>query len=438
MNERETRLHLPHIGMRIFKSSVAVFLCYMVYLLRDRQGIVFYSQLAVLWCIQPYVDTSLKKALQRTVGTFVGAGFGLLVMVINYYVLQGLVLRYGLPFELLQYLLISLAIIPIIKTTLVLHKKDASYFSCVVFLSIVVVHIGDVKPFLFVWNRVLDTMIGIAIGIVVNSAHLPRQKRRDILFISGLDDTLLSTTETMSSYSRIELNQMLADGLNFTVSTTRTPASLMEPLKDVNLKLPVIAMDGAVLYDIEKKEYLRSYQISYDMTTDVLEVIKSQGLQCFINVIMEDTLVIYHQELKNEAETNIYQHLYSSPYRNYLYAKLPQGQSCVYLMLIDQTKQINALADSLEKLGYGEHLRLVHYESVEYPGYSYMKIYNRNAMKENMIEYLKESLNCTEMVTFGTIEGRYDYVIHDVGKPDQVVRQVKKLFMPLGLPWKKN
>ena len=174
------------------------------------------------------------------------------------------------------------------------------------------------------------------------------------------------------------------------------------------------------------------------MTTDVLEVIKSQGLQCFINVIMEDTLVIYHQELKNEAEINIYQHLYSSPYRNYLYAELPHGQSCVYLMLIDETKQIKALTDSLEQLGYSEHLRLVHYESLEYPGYSYMKIYNRNAMKENMIEYLNESLNCTEMVTFGTIEGRYDYVIHDVGKPDQVVRQVKKLFMPLWLPWKKN
>lgn len=57
------KLQFPAIGMRIVKSSVAMFLCYMVYLLRGETGVVFYSQLAALWCIQPYVNSSLKNAL---------------------------------------------------------------------------------------------------------------------------------------------------------------------------------------------------------------------------------------------------------------------------------------------------------------------------------------------------------------------------------------
>jgi len=36
-------------------------------------------------------------------------------------------------------------------------------------------------------------MVGIIIGVAVNLFHLPRTKQTDILFISGLDDTLLNS-----------------------------------------------------------------------------------------------------------------------------------------------------------------------------------------------------------------------------------------------------
>lgn len=40
-------------------------------------------------------------------------------------------------------LLVATTIIAVIYVTVLLRKKDASYFYCVVFLSIVVIHIGD-------------------------------------------------------------------------------------------------------------------------------------------------------------------------------------------------------------------------------------------------------------------------------------------------------
>lgn len=425
-------IHLPHIGMRIIKSSAAVFLCYIIYLLRGRQGAVFYTQLAVLWCIQPYVDTSLKKALQRTVGTFIGAFFGLLVLLFSQCILHS-----DPKFELLEYTIISIMIIPIIYTTVLLHKKDASYFSCVVFLSIVVIHMADVNPFFFVWERVSDTMIGILVGVLVNSFHLPHKKRFDLLFVSGLDDTLLNQSNHLSDYSIVELNQMLDAGINFTISTVRTPASLIEPMKDIRLRLPVIAMDGAVLYDIRKKTYLKSYVISYSKTRELIDFICSRGFQCFINVILEDTLVIYHQDLINDAEKDIYCRMYSSPYRNYLYHELPEGYSCIYLMIIDKTEKTEQLFSSLTKEGYGNQMKILHYPSDEYKGYSYIKIYNKNAQKENMMHYLQSTLNCSQAITFGSIEGKYDYVIHP-HEADLVVRYTKKLFEPLGFERQKK
>ena len=64
--------------------------------------------------------------------------------------------------------IISGMIVLVIYTSVFIKKKKASYFSCVVFLSIVVNHIGDLNPYLFACNRFLDTVIGIAIGVLVN------------------------------------------------------------------------------------------------------------------------------------------------------------------------------------------------------------------------------------------------------------------------------
>lgn len=64
--------------------------------------------------------------------------------------------------------------VAVFYTTVAINKKQASYFSCVVFLSIVVNHIDDLHPYLFVLNRFLDTAIGIIIGVFVNISINPK------------------------------------------------------------------------------------------------------------------------------------------------------------------------------------------------------------------------------------------------------------------------
>ena len=180
----------------------------------------------------------------------IGAFYGLIMILLEYYFL---------PFdnEFIRYLIISVLIIPVIYTTVVINKKNASYFSCVVFLSIVVNHLNDKNPYFFVFNRVLDTMIGIVLALIINTARIPRKKRDNLLFVSELDKALLNMHNTLTPYSKIELNKMLDDGLKFTIATMRTPAALLEALKDIRIKLPVIAMDGAILFDVKDNRYMR-------------------------------------------------------------------------------------------------------------------------------------------------------------------------------------
>lgn len=70
----------------------------------------FYSMLAVLWCIQPYRESTFKMALQRTVGTLIGALYGLITIILEIYIIP----VYDTP---IGYLLIAVMIIPVIYTT---------------------------------------------------------------------------------------------------------------------------------------------------------------------------------------------------------------------------------------------------------------------------------------------------------------------------------
>lgn len=412
----------PRIGMRIVKSAVGVLLCYIVNILRGGEGIVFYSQLAALWCMQDYVSETKSKAKQRTIGTFIGAAWGLVVILL-YLQIEKI---FGRPHFIVYGIMISLAIVLVLYTTVVFNKKQASYFSCVVLLSIVVNHITDANPYIFVVNRVLDTMIGIAIGVLVNCFELHKNKQKDILFLSGLDDTLLAPNGEMSDYSRVELNRLIEDGAKFSISTIRTPASLMDPLKGVNLKLPLIVMDGAALFNIAEKKYEYAYVISPDNSTVIRDYLNQNEIPFFANVIIDDVLLIYYQKTNHYGYNELVHKLRKSPYRNYINRPVPDDESVVYFMVIDNDERINEIYNMIQADEKMSSFKILVHPSYDIEGYSLLKIYNHNATKENMIDYLRQQIKPRKIVTFGTIPGRYDYVIN-AGDFNKVVKLIKKI-----------
>lgn len=419
-------LKLPPIGLRIIKSAIAVALCYVVQIFRGDNGIVFYSQLSALWCMQAYISTTKQNAMQRIIGTIVGAVFGLAVLLIAIFVRTRFDLGEWFSYTFNAFL-ISATLIPVLWTTVVLKKKQASYFSCVVFLSIVVIHLSDQNPYLFTLNRFLDTMIGIGIGVGVNLFRLPHKKNTETLFISGLDDTLLEKDYHINDYCKVELNRMIDEGLHFTLSTMRPPASILEPMADIKLKIPVIAMDGAVLYDTKQKRYLNKITMTQEEKNIVMEVFSQYNIHNFANIVIDDTLLIYYQDFQNEIQQQLVEELRLSPYRNYIKRPVPKDEEVIYFMLIYPDSKIEEIYSILQAHKITEKLKVLKYKSNDYKGYSYIKIYNKAATRQNMILYLQRNLGVDKTVTFGTIPEKYDYVVEE-GNTNQVVHKIKKLF----------
>ncbi len=419
---------IPIPGQRIVRSAIAVACCFVIYYIRGQQGIPFYSALAVLQCIQPYTDSTKNMGKKRTIGTLIGAFWGLVLLLILIAVNGGRMA--DMQESALQYLLVSVFTGIVLYSTVLLDCTNSSYFSCVVFLSITVNHITDENPFLFVLNRVVDTMIGVVLAILINKVHMPRKKRKDVLFVSGVDDTILTKEMTLTSYSKVELNRLIDDGMKFTISSMRTPASIREALPGVHIKIPVIAMDGAVLYDMNENAYLQKYTMSHDQAQFMTEQLKKYEVAYFANTVVDDLLVIYYESLSNKSMQGVYDRRRKSLYRNYVKTDQPVYENIVYFFCVDTMEKLQKFYDAMQELQEVSQYRFVLNKSQYFEGYGNIKIYHKDATRENMLEQLKKHMEVEETMTFGSIPGKYDIFVED-SDGNVMVKELKKQFEPI-------
>lgn len=438
---------MPKIGMRMVKTAIAVAICLAIYQLRGEQGVPVFSTIAALICMQPQVENSVTVAFNRIVGTLIGAAMGLLVL----YLLQWIPEAY----DWMSGLVISLAMIPTLYLTVVLKKTGAAAMAGVVLLSVTLAE-SMYGPVIDALNRSFETIVGIVVSLVVNVVHLPRQRREEFFFVTGFDGALYHEKNHMSPYSVFELNQMLNDGIKFTIATERTPASLMSELGDLHLKLPVIAMDGAVLYDLNEKRYLACNGLSKEMTQRICDLLRKKELHYFLNVVLQDVLLIYYHEFRNEEEQKLYERARSSPYRNYVYGDVPEEGIPVYFLLVVKKEDADVAQQEIQQLEGAEELLFLRDTSETPEGYCHLKIYHKNATKEYMVRRLLENvtgMGNRKVVAFGSnkndvslmqwadlsyataeasadVKAAADYQLRGKGG-DSIVRTILHLYEPL-------
>ena len=127
--------------------------------------------------------------------------------------------------------------------------------------------------------------------------------------------------------------------------------------------------------------------------------------------------------------------LRKSPYRNYVQRPLSDGESVVYFMLLNKTDVIESIYKEMHGSDFAANMKILEYPSKDYPGYSYIKIYDQNATRDNMLEQLIKEVNCDRVITIGTIPGRTDYVV-EPGDSNRVVKLIKSIYEPFW--WKKD
>ena len=88
----------------------------------------------------------------------------------------------------------------------------------------------------------------------------------------------------------------------FTIATARTPATVVPLLKQLQLDLPVVLMNGAVLYDIRNKHYIQTNGFTDDSALRYISVLENRDLIPFVYRIENNKLQVFHKPLVNDIQ----------------------------------------------------------------------------------------------------------------------------------------
>ena len=430
--KKKHKLFVP--GQRIVRTVAAVMICLIVYELRGRRGMPIFALIAAVMCIQPYTRSMKAIAQRRVIGTLIGAGWGVITLLLEQ-AIRGI----PDPDNILHYLIAAIGCGIVIYFTVWLNLAEMAQFAGIVFLIVVITQTVSGNVFVYAYHRIVDTLIGLVVGEVVNRLHLPRVRNTDILFASGVTNTIFEEGHKISGYSLIELNRLIEDGCKFTVDTIESPASVHELLRDVDFRLPIIGMDGAILFDMKSRTYLEAVMMEAKIAQEIRRLLEEEEVEFFMTTLEHDVLIYRYGEMKNEAIRDVFERKRVSPDRNFAprLSDVSYMDKTIYFFILDKTEKADRAADTIRQMPWADKIR-IHVDERHVPdGYRCIRIFPAEATKERMLAKLQEMVGAKETVTFGSYQGRYDVYIENANK-DLMVKELKHRFEPVSLAGWRN
>ena len=219
-----------------------------------------------------------------------------------------------------------------------------------------------------------------------------------ILYVSDLDGTLLNSSAKISSNSTKLLNEALNNNISFTIATARTPATIVPILKNINLNMPVIAMNGCSIYDLKNNKYIHTISINSNLISMLQKLISSEGLNPFIYTLKDNHLYVYHNKLTVPCQVKFYDERKNSSLKTFIEAPLPSNSQVLYFTIMDSKEKIDSLFDKLKDI---PEISAIKYSDTYNKDVYNLEIYNYKASKSNAINYLKNTYDFDTLVTFG-------------------------------------
>lgn len=159
---------MKFIGMRNIKTSIAVFLCILLYQLLGR-GFPFFACVAAIITMDTTIYNSFNIGKNRVIGTLIGAFIGILFYLMNSYV----------TYSFLSIFVICLGLSMTIYFCYTLGYEKSISIAGIVFIAIINNSNKD-NILSYSMNRILETLLGILIAVTVNYIIYPPDLKKQI------------------------------------------------------------------------------------------------------------------------------------------------------------------------------------------------------------------------------------------------------------------
>ncbi len=387
--------HLPHIGQRMIKTGIAVFICLLIYRLLGFEGenMPVEASITTIICMQPFVKGSREFALNRFSGTMIGAAWGVLLFLLLYafpVLGQNMFILYGL---------MGLGVLLSLYTAVALKMPEVSSLSAIIFMCFVASFPYVESPLPLIGLRLLGVLIGTVVAIAVNLVRLPRRKNKDVTIFVRSKDLIPDRFSQVPPSVLFHLNRLYEEGAKICLISEHAPAMFTMQMSNCHVSVPLIVMDGAAIYDINENQYLYVKRLEKAASIYLQSWFLENGYSYYTYIIRKNRTWIYHNGPIHKEEEEIYNRLRKSPYRSYLDDGNIRPQEVVYFKVIANDEKLENLRESLDPLLPKYGLRAVIRNQSKSPEINALYIYSAAATPERTQKRLmkmlrKENPNC--------------------------------------------
>lgn len=220
------------------------------------------------------------------------------------------------------------------------------------------------------------------------------------LYITDLDGTLLNPDICVSPKSAEILNMLINKGMIFSVATARSQASVRGLLDNVDIRLPIVLLNGVFIYDVKNKKNLYHYPLDNDAVTRILSVFLDAGKSPFMYLLKDDVIDLIFTDLQLDIHKKFYEK--RKPLFDYRFYKtdsydIPKESKVVYFNLIDLYSELLPIYEKLCKI---PGVSCAFYED-NYSPYWFLEVYSNTASKSNGANIIKNICKADKIVAFG-------------------------------------
>jgi HAD superfamily hydrolase (TIGR01484 family) len=186
------------------------------------------------------------------------------------------------------------------------------------------------------------------------------------------------------------------------VATVSSAASVNWILEGLEINIPVILMNGVVVYDLASREYIKTEIIPEKNTELVIEAFKEHGANGFMYTVHGNELVTYYENLDTLPLQEFYNERVEK-YKKYFektdnFINNIKENKVIYFSLIGEYEPLNNVLNTVKEI---PDIDLVLYTDVYADRQWYLEIFSHNASKRNATRYLRERFCFDKIIGFG-------------------------------------
>ncbi len=220
------------------------------------------------------------------------------------------------------------------------------------------------------------------------------------LYVSDLDGTLLNSDALLSAYTIKQLNRLLEKGMMFSIATARSHSAI-EKTQGLKLTLPMIQLNGVLIYDPQKQAYVDCTALTYQQACAVMQILREFNRMSFVYKYEDKgEIAVEFERFANEVESDFFEARKDKDYERFEQVeciKILPTEQVIYFTMVDTYKRLKPIFDRIVCL---EGVKPTLY-SDNYSGLYFLEVFSAKATKASGVQRLKKLSQADRVVVFG-------------------------------------